>query len=679
METGSPATLGASLQRDGVNFAVYSSVATRIELCFYDADGRHQGNADLPECTDNVWHGFVPGLTSGQRYGYRVHGPYEPASGLFCNPAKLLIDPYARALDGRMSWNPEVFGYSPGDSAAFVPKSVVHGDTPMSSKGPQVPWSETIFYEANVRGMTMQHPAVAESERGTFDGLKNREVLAYLVSLGVTSIELMPVFAYIDEHHLAQKGLRNYWGYNSINFFAPMQRYAPHDPVGQFVAMVNAIHDAGLEVILDVAYNHTAEGDGGGPTLSFRGIDNLSYYRMENDNRGVYVNDTGCGNTLDADSPIAQQLVIDSLRYWANDLGVDGFRFDLATVLGRHADGFSPQHPLLNVIAKDPMLKDKKLVAEPWDPGPGGYQVGQFPHRWTEWNDRFRDTSRRFWRGDTQQSGDLARRLRGSSDLFESNGRKPSASVNIITTHDGYTLNDLASYEMRHNEANGEKNRDGHSHNFSRNFGVEGPTDNEAIKRRRRRHRLNLLTTLFVSQGTPLLLAGDEFGNGQNGNNNAYAQDNPIGWLDWSGLETDPDFTEAVRTLIKLRRETPLLRFDRYVHGAIDDDGRNIELGWINPDGEMRSDEDWWFGHAFGAWISETQRDSGCIAVALFFNAWDNDLPFALPELCKSSRKKSPVPTWQVRFCSSHYSVAVSGDALTVPGNAIAVLTAGSG
>lgn len=669
MNKGTPVPLGATLQPDGTNFALYSSIAERVELCLYNPDGTLEGNIDLPECTDDTWHGFLPGITSGQQYGYRVHGPYDPPRGLYCNPAKLLLDPYARQLAGAFNWQPAVFAYSPGDSAPYVPKGVVTSPLEPPRAGPDIPWSETVFYEMNVRGYTMRHPAVPAQDRGKFTGIKNGEVLAYLKSLGITSIELMPVFAYIDEHHLVKKGLRNFWGYNTIGFFAPMPRYGADNPVADFRDMVDAIHDAGFEVILDVAYNHTAEADGGGPMLSFRGIDNGSYYRMEQDNPGYYVNDTGCGNTIDADSPIVQQLVLDSLRYWANNMAIDGFRFDLATVLGRHASGFSSQHPLLRAVETDPLLEHAKLVAEPWDPGPGGYQVGQFPGRWAEWNDRFRDTARRFWRGDPQQSGDLARRLHGSSDLFETNRRHPSASVNIITTHDGFTLHDVASYEQRHNAANGEKNRDGHAHNYGRNFGVEGPTDDTGILHQRRRYRLNLLATLFASQGTPLLLAGDEFGNSQCGNNNAYAQDNETGWLDWSGLDSDPAFIDAVRELICLRRELPLLRFDRYVHGTVDTDDGIVALGWINPDGEMRSDEDWWFGHAFGAWIAEHRDGKYGDAVALCFNAWDEDLHFRLPAL------NGPL-AWQVRFCSATEAAAISSDSVFVPGSSIAVVVA---
>ncbi|MDX1515518.1 MAG: glycogen debranching protein GlgX [Woeseiaceae bacterium] len=661
--------LGAAPRADGVEFALYSSIADRVELCLFDDGGSEVRRLDLSRDGDTLWRAFVDGIGAGQQYAYRVHGPYDPPRGLYCNPDKLLLDPYARRLHGDFVWSRAVFGYAPGDSAPYLPKCVVCDARGRARSGPRIPWSETIFYEANVRGFTMRHPALDDAERGRFAGLKNAAVLEYLRSLGVTSIELLPVFAYVDEHHLVQKGLRNFWGYNTIAFFAPMARYASGDPVAEFADMVDAIHDAGLEVILDVAYNHTAEANSHGPTISLRGIDNLAYYRMERDNPGEYVNDTGCGNTIDADSPVVQRLVLDSLRYWSGTLGVDGFRFDLATVLGRHDHDFSTAHPLLGAIAADPELAGIKLVAEPWDPGPGGYRLGQFPGGWAEWNDRFRDVARRFWRGDAQQSGELARRLHGSSDLFEAGGRTPSASVNLVTTHDGFTLADVASYERRHNDANGEHNHDGHAHNYSLNFGVEGPTDDAAINARRRRHRLNLLATLFASQGTPLLLAGDEFGNSQSGNNNAYAQDNETGWLDWSGLDADPEYFAAVQTLIRLRKALPLLRLDEYVHGATEHDGQRISLGWINPDGEMRVDEDWWFGHAFGAWILEERDDRFVGAVVLCFNAWDGELPFTMPDQIGGVH-------WDVEFCSALASVSISDNTLRLPGNSMAIVSA---
>ncbi len=671
MEAGSPAPLGATLRDGGVNFALYSSVAERVELCLFDK-GRER-RLELTAKSDDVWHGFVPGIEAGQRYGYRVHGPWDTANGLRCNPAKLLIDPYARQLDGQFRWDEAVFDYvrnAPDeactlDSAWFIPKSVVTEPVSPADRGPAVPWAETIFYELNVRGFTMRHPALDASERGTFRGLTNGDVVAYLKSLGVTSIELMPVQAFADEHHLAKLGLRNYWGYNTIAFFAPQNRYAGAQPVHEFRDLVQTLHDAGLEVILDVAFNHTAEGDRYGPMLSFRGIDNLAYYRVEPDTLSEYVNDTGTGNTVNMDHPVVRQLVLDALRYWSVDMGVDGFRFDLATVLGRHASGFSTDHPLLRHIGDDPELGARKLVAEPWDPGPGGYQLGSFPPPFAEWNDRFRDAARRFWRGDEHMSGELARRLRGSSDLFEASGRRPSASVNLITAHDGFTLADVAAYEERHNHANGENNRDGHSHNFSFNHGVEGPTDDADINAARERHRLNLLATLFFSQGTPLLLAGDEFGQTQSGNNNAYAQDNETTWLDWELSARSAGFTDAVRDLIRLRRETPLVHFGEYVHGVFEGADGDVTINWVNPDGGKREEGDWGFGHAFGLVIDE--RDGEHRSVAALFNAWHDSLDFMLPAPPAGKQ-------WQVEFCSAIEGCHLVGETMAVEGRSIVLL-----
>ncbi len=661
MEAGANVPLGATADADGVNFALFSSVAERVELCLFDRDGKETGRYELPRKTADVWHGYLPGCRPGQRYGYRIHGPYEPEQGLRCNPAKLLIDPYARLLDGEFVWNEAVFDYrcddrSYGDygdygdnrrypdsgplsinkldSAAFVPKSVVCAKRMRPPKpGRRTPWTETVFYEANVRGYTMRHPAVEEDARGTFAGMRNGEVLAYLKALGVTSLELLPVQAFIDERHLVDLGLRNYWGYNTIGFFSPMPRYARGDAIAEFIDMVSAVHDAGLELIMDVAYNHTGESDRFGPTLSFRGIDNAAYYRCEAGEPGRYVNDTGTGNTLNVDHSRTRQLVIDSLRYWAKDMGVDGFRFDLATVLGRHAGGFSNRHPLLQAIGEDPELAQVKMIAEPWDVGPGGYRLGGFPPRWAEWNDRFRDAARRFWRGDENMSGELAGRLHGSAELFDSQGRPPFSSVNLITAHDGFTLSDVVSYERRHNEANGENNRDGHSHNYSCNHGVEGATDDPEIVQKRRKHRLNLLATLFFSQGTPLLLAGDELGNSQAGNNNAYAQDNETGWIDWSGLSTDPAFTERVRELIRLRRELPLLRQQSYVHGRTDNGCGIVDLHWLHPNGSTMQHEDWEGRQVFGVAFSETHADGETSTVAVLLNGSDDDVRFHLPAL----------------------------------------------
>jgi glycogen operon protein len=556
IEAGSPEPLGATADENGINFAVFSSVADAVELCLFDAAGNQTRILELPDCKDDIWHGYVPKLAPGQHYGYRVRGPYAPREGLRCNPANLLIDPYARELAGEFEWQHAVFDGNDKDSAPFVPKSVVRaGNHSQSFRRPRVPWSEMVFYETNVRGYTMRHPAVDEADRGKFAGLKNRQVLEYLKALGITSLELMPVHAFIDEHHLIDKGLRNFWGYNSISFFAPHNRYARADGVQEFRDMVRAVHDAGIEVTLDVVYNHTGESNEHGPTLSFRGLDNLAYYSVEPDDSSDYINDTGCGNTVNADHPQVRQLILDSLHYWHRDMGVDGFRFDLAPVLGRHNHGYSKEHPMLQAIDDDEVLRDVILIAEPWDPGPGGYQLGNFPSRFAELNDRYRDSVRRFWRGDADTSKELVERMLGSADIFEASGRPPLASVNFVTAHDGFTLMDTVSFEHRHNEANGEQNRDGHSHNYSCNYGAEGPTDDESIIARRRQQRLNMLATLLFSHGMPWLLAGDEFGHSQHGNNNAYAQDNDIAWLQWAGPDFDQDLSDSVAELIRLRRE----------------------------------------------------------------------------------------------------------------------------
>ena len=618
IETGRPAPLGATPDKDGTNFAIYSEVAQHIELCLFDAQGKPVARHNLPGNTDSVWHGYLPGCKPGQQYGYRVYGIFHPAEGLRCNPGKLLIDPYARALAGEFRWHQAVFDSNDLDSAPFVPKCVVVGGMDgVPNNRPRVPWSEMMFYEANVRGFTMRHPGVPEHDRGKFAGMRNAEVIAYLKALGITSLELMPVHAFIDEHHLARKGLRNFWGYNSISFFAPSPRYAQTDATAEFRDMVRSLHDAGIEVVLDVVYNHTGEGDTNGPTLGFRGIDNLAYYRTQPDSPEDYVNDTGTGNTINVDHPVVQQLILDSLHYWHRDMGVDGFRFDLATVLGRTRHGFSQQHPLLDAISEDEMLYDVVMVAEPWDPGPGGYQLGCFPNRWAEWNDRYRDDVRRFWRGDDGMASNFAKRLHGSGDLFERNARPPSASVNLVTAHDGFTLADVVSYEHRHNHANGEDNKDGHAHNYSSNYGIEGPTDDTSILETRRRQRLNMLATLFVSQGTPLLLAGDEFGNTQLGNNNAYAQDNETGWLDWSLLDEDPDFVEQVRTLVQLRRDEPLLRASHYLHGA-------AEIAWQTPVGDKMAAPVWRKARAFCLVL-------GAGRLVVLINGSDTDTRYTLP------------------------------------------------
>jgi len=639
MHTGDPEKLGATPYDDGTNFALYSAVAEAVELCLFDDHGNQVQQIWMPGNDNGVWHGFLPGCAAGQRYGYRVHGPWDPAEGLRCNPAKLVLDPYTREIDGEFRWNPAVYDYvdnngewsiNSDDSAPFVPKSVVRRsfDEPLPA-GPSVPWGETVFYECNVRGFTMRHPALDEAERGTFDGLRHSAVLEHLKSLGVTSIELMPVHAFIDEWHLAERDLHNFWGYNSIGFFAPMPRYARADGVGEFREMVRTLHEHGFEVILDVAYNHTGEADHRGPTVSFRGIDNRTYYRTEPDDRGRYVNDTGTGNTVNTDHIRVRQMVLDSLDYWSTEMGVDGFRFDLAAILGRRGDGFSATHPFLVAISNLPGLLDKKLVAEPWDPGPGGYQLGNFPPRWAEWNDRFRDTTRGFWRGDAGSSGELARRMHGSADLFEHSQRPPFVSVNFVTSHDGFTLTDVVSYEHRHNEANGEDNRDGHSHNLSANYGVEGSTTDQEIIKVRRRQRLNMLATLMFAQGTPMLLAGDEFGHSQHGNNNAYAQDNETTWLDWE--HGDNEFAEQVRELVWLRRETPLLRMQEYVHDRRETGSSAIILSWCNQAGEIKAEEEWAGSRVFGLVLDERWDDDSRDTAAILINGADEANTLRLP------------------------------------------------
>jgi isoamylase len=665
IERGRPEPLGACADIDGVNFAIYSERAEAVELCLYNLDGLQTASYQLECSTGSVWCVYVPGCRPGQHYGYRVHGPYSPAQGLRFNANKLLLDPYARELSSPLVWSQTLLGFNGhhtggdremnlSDSAAEMPKAIVHDEvSPAKPADTRRPWEQSIIYEANVRGFTMRHPELSAEDRGTFRGLSNGCILDYLSALGITTIELMPVQAFVDEKFLVDRGLRNFWGYNTLGFFAPETRYLGGGEVAEFRTMVDAIHARGIEVILDVVYNHTAEGGSHGPTLSFRGIDNLTYYRTLPDDPSVYINDTGCGNTLNIDHPQVQTLVLDSLRYWHRDMGVDGFRFDLAPILGRSESGFTPQHGFFRRLDTDPGLERARLIAEPWDIGPGGYQLGQFPSRWAEWNDRYRDTVRRFWRGDASQTHNFARRVHGSADVFEAGGRGPGKSVNFIASHDGYTLHDVVSFENRHNHPNGEGNRDGHAHNYSRNYGAEGPSTDPAIEAIRRRQRLNLLATLLLSQGTPMLLAGDEFGNSQLGNNNAYAQDNDTSWLDWSGLEKDRSFSDCVRELIRLRREISLLRQPQYLHGGeITRNGwRNIE--WLAPCGEKLLAEDWDATRTISMMLVDTRTDDGAAvqtkAIAILFNASDSRVEFTLPDI-------EPDCQWRPVF-SSHETI----------------------
>ena len=664
--SGSPVPRGATCTDGGVNFALFSAHATRVEVCIYDEPGEKEiARFELPEYTDEVWHGFVPGLSAGTRYGYRVHGPYEPLNGHRFNPNKLLIDPYAKAFAGTLTWGPEIFGYTVGhpdgdlsfderDSAPFVPKCVVVDSRYMWSQpsGSLVPWESTVFYEAHVRGLTMRHPAVPEGLRGTFAGMANQAVIEYLCNLGVTSVELLPIHTFLNQPFLTDKGLTNYWGYDSIGFFAADPRYFAKPEIDEFKRMVDSYHRAGLEVILDVVYNHTPEGSELGPTLSFKGIDNASYYRLMPDAARYYINDTGTGNTLNLTHPRVLQMVTDSLRYWVTEMHVDGFRFDLATILAREPNGFDTESGFLVACRQDPVLASVKLIAEPWDCGPGGYQVGRFPPGWAEWNDTFRDTVRSYWKGDEGTASALAQCLAGSAETFKHRGRRPWASVNFITAHDGFTLADCVSYNDKHNDANGENNNDGNSNNRSWNCGAEGPTDDAAILALRTRQQRNLLATLLLAQGTPMLLAGDEFSRSQNGNNNAYCQDNEISWLDWAGItESGQQQTSFVRSLLALRSELPVLRSNRYMCAPADTQPGDTAVAWLAPDGSEMSAEQWndphtrCFGMLITAPLDSLVLDGTARQALLWVNAWAEDVSVALP-----IADPDPATVWQCRL-----------------------------
>jgi isoamylase len=607
---GSPYPLGATWDGKGVNFALFSENAERVELCLFDRDGaREEARIALPEYTDRVWHGYLPDATPGQLYGYRVHGPYAPAQGHRFNHHKLLIDPYARMLAGSFRWHEAVFGYTVGDpaadlsfdtrdSAAFVPKCrIVDGAFTWGEDRPQRrPWSETVVYELHVRGFTRRHPALPEPLQGTFAGLAQPEVIKHLNELGVTAIELMPVHAMIDEAALVRRGLRNFWGYNPIAFFAAEPRYLSDGGLDEVKTMVHRLHDAGIEVILDMVFNHTAEGDHSGPTLSFRGIDNAAYYYLEPEEMRRYRDYTGCGNSLYLDHPRVMQMVMDALRYWAEEIHVDGFRLDLATTLARGEDGRFDRHAgFLDALGQDPALAKVKMIAEPWDLGADGYRLGEFPPGWAEWNDRYRDAARRFWRGDSGLLGELASRIAGSSDLFEHLGRRPWASINYVTSHDGFTLADLVSYDHKHNIRNGEDNHDGTDQNWSANYGVEGPTDEPAVNAVRERQKRNMLATLLLSLGVPMLLAGDEFGRSQDGNNNAYCQDNELGWVDWSLLDEDAGTTLArfVATMIRVRHDHILFRRRHFLHGRPIPGSGAKDVVWLTPKGQEMTPPAW--------------------------------------------------------------------------------------
>ena len=604
LKPGTGSRLGATWDGAGTNFALFSANAEKVELCLFNPSGRREvARISLPEYTHQVFHGYLDGVRPGQLYGYRVHGPYAPEAGHRFNPNKLLLDPYARAHRGELRWHDSMFGYRVGgkrddlsfdrrDSAFVMPKCVVVDDayTWGSDRKPDVPWARTVVYEAHVGGMTLGSDRIAEPIRGTFEGLADASAIAHLKRLGVTSIELLPVHAFHDDRNLIDKGLVNWWGYNTLGFFAPAQRYVVgENAVDEFRVMVRRLHDAGIEVILDVVYNHTAEGNQMGPTLSFRGIDNASYYLLGDDPRYCF-DTTGTGNTLNMENPRVMQMVMDSLRYWVEDCHVDGFRFDLASTLGRRRDQFDQHAPFLTAVLQDPVLAGVKMIAEPWDTGSGGYQVGNFPPGWAEWNDTYRDTVRAFWKGDGGMAPAMADRLLGSASKFEHDGRRPWTSINFITAHDGFTLMDTVSYNDKHNEANGEDNRDGHSHNLSWNHGAEGETDDAGILALRDRQRRNLMATLLLSQGTPMILMGDEQGRSQGGNNNSYCQPGDMNWFDWS-READP-FADFVRGVIAIRESRPLLTSERFLHGD-DGDPEGRHVAWHRPDGEPMAPGDW--------------------------------------------------------------------------------------
>jgi isoamylase len=652
---GQPFPLGATWDGLGVNFALFSANATRVEICLFDVDGKRElERLELPEFTDEVWHGYLPTARPGTVYGYRVHGPYEPDAGHRFNPHKLLIDPYAKQLVGTLAWGPEVFGYridSPErdlsfddrDSAHLVPKCRVIDPafTWGRNSAPRVPWNETIIYEMHVKGFTKLNANIPRAERGTFAGLAHAEVAKYLRALGITCAELLPVHAFVDDSYLIEKGLKNYWGYNSIAFFAPEPRYLRTPFANEFKEMVNQFHAAGIEVILDVVYNHTAEGNELGPTLSLKGIDNASYYRLLPDRR-YYINDTGTGNTVNLSHQRVLQMVADSLRYWVQEMHVDGFRFDLATILAREPYGFDEGGGFLDACRQDPVLSSVKLIAEPWDIGPGGYQVGQFPPGWAEWNDKARDTFRAYWKGDAGRVPEFAARIAGSADLFHKRGRKPWASVNFITAHDGFTLNDVVSYDDKHNEANGEDNRDGHSNNHSWNHGVEGPSEDREIVLLRERQKRNLMATLVLAQGTPMILAGDEFGNTQRGNNNSYAQDNEISWLEWDRIgDRDRSLLTFTRRVIALRKTYPILYRNRFLEGVLNEALDVKDVTWLTPDGAEMTQRQWQDPHTrcFGMLLDGRAQPTGIRqrgsddTLLLVFNAHHEVVEFTLPEV----------------------------------------------
>lgn len=674
---GSPYPLGATWDGAGVNFSLFSENAEKVELCFYGSEGSETGRVSLSEYTDHAWHAYLPDVRPGQRYAYRVYGPYEPQAGHRFNPAKLLIDPYAKAIAGAIEWDDSVFGYRIGDSnedlshderdsGAFVPKGVVvdrsfcwGGDRP-----PNTPLNKSVIYELHVEGFSKLHPAIPPELRGTYAALSTEAAIDYLLSLGITAVELMPVHHFVNDRVLVDRGLSNYWGYNTIGFFAPHSGYSSTgvggEQVAEFKTMVRTLHREGIEVILDVVYNHTAEGNHLGPTLSFRGIDNLSYYRLVEDQMRYYMDYSGTGNSPNMRHPRVLQLIMDSLRYWVEEMHVDGFRFDLASTLAREFYEVDRLSTFFDVVHQDPVLSQVKLIAEPWDLGPGGYQVGNFPLLWAEWNGRYRDTIRRFWRGDPGQAGDLAYRLSGSSDLYESSGKRPSASVNFITAHDGFTLEDLVSYEQKHNEANQEGNRDGSDENYSWNCGVEGPSDDPSVRELRERQKRNLIGTLLVSQGVPMILGGDERGRTQGGNNNAYCQNTELAWTHWE-LGDGADFLRFVRYMLSLRPRHPMLTRRNFLHGKRLLAPGPKDVTWLCHNGREMEAEHWndpntrSFAMLLAGSASDEIDNKGRQvqndAILVAFNAHFEPLSFVFPGVIRKQRWEVVMDT---RFARGH-------------------------
>ncbi|MER7363754.1 glycogen debranching protein GlgX [Nonomuraea wenchangensis] len=688
---GDPYPLGATYDGAGTNFSVYTEVADKVELCLFDDDNL-ESRVPLTEVDGFIWHGYLPGIGPGQRYGYRVHGPYEPQHGLRCNPNKLLLDPYAMAIEGDVRWNEAVYGYRFGspdtrndmDSAPYVQRSIVIN--PFFGWGhdrpPATPYHDTVIYEAHVRGLTISHPKIPEHLRGTYAALGHPEILDHLTKLGVTALELMPVHQFVTDHILEERGLSNYWGYNSIGFFAPHNRYSSQGQRGgqvlEFKAMVRALHEAGIEVILDVVYNHTAEGNHLGPTLGFRGIDNGNYYRVVDDDKRYYMDTTGTGNSLLMRSPHVLQMIMDSLRYWVIEMHVDGFRFDLASTLARELHEVDRLSAFFDLVQQDPVLSQVKLIAEPWDVGPGGYQVGNFPSRWTEWNGRYRDTIRDLWRGQPATLPEFGSRFTGSSDLYQDDSRRPAASINFVTCHDGFTLQDLVSYNHKHNEANKEGNRDGTDDNRSWNCGEEGAAG-IAIEALREQQKRNFLTTLFLSQGVPMLSHGDELGRTQKGNNNGYCQDNELTWVDWSDVRENWLLLEFTQRLAELRKKHPVFRRRRFFYGK-PVRGLN-DIAWLTPSGEEMTDSDWNVGYAKslavflnGEAITEPDRRGRPIrddSFLLLFNAHHDTIKFTIPkdygEMWNTEIDTAMPIMLDVRICRG-------GEAIEVPGRSVRVL-----